>query len=106
MGDLNMADIDLTDVAISWSVNDNTGYATHTYTVNPYEYVDACAEEFVEAAGYGISNEEKDPISVVAICIEEGEYDIYELEPVIKEVTGEYLAYYGKDKRRDMVEVE
>ena len=40
-----MADIDLTDVAISWSVNDNTGYATHTYTVNPYEYVDACAEE-------------------------------------------------------------
>lgn len=63
-------------------------------------------EEFVEAAGYGISNETKDPISVVAICIEEGEYDIYELEPVIKEVTGEYLAYYGKDSRRNMVEVE
>lgn len=53
-------------------------------------------DEFLASARYARSNELNDPISVVGVYIDDGEYDIKKIEETVKELTGDYLAYYGE----------
>lgn len=56
-------------------------------------------ERFINAAGYGRSGDEEDPINIVGVYIDNKEYDLYEIELAIYEITGNTLAYYdGKEE--------